>query len=59
MKVALLGYQGKVGEVLNPALEKAGHEVKGIGRDDPLEVGGLDAAVNFTRPDVAHSTVRG
>ena len=58
MKIALLGHEGKVGRVLGPALEAAGHDVKGIGRDDPVEVEGLDAAVNFTRPDVAHSTVR-
>ena len=58
MRVALLGHEGKVGRVLGPALEVEGHEVKGIGRDDPIEVHGLDAAVNFTRPDVAHSTVR-
>ena len=58
MRVALLGYQGKVGRVLQPALENAGHEVKGIGRDDPVEVEGLDAAVHFTRPDVAFETIR-
>jgi 4-hydroxy-tetrahydrodipicolinate reductase len=57
VKVALLGYRGKVGRVLQPALEAAGHEVKGIGRDDPLEVEGLDAAIHFTRPDVAYATV--
>ena len=58
MRVALLGYEGKVGRALRPALEEAGHEVKGIGRDDVVEVEGLDAAINFTRPDVAHATVR-
>jgi 4-hydroxy-tetrahydrodipicolinate reductase len=58
VKVALLGYEGKVGRALRPALEEAGHEVKGIGRDDAVEVEGLDAAINFTRPDVAHATER-
>jgi 4-hydroxy-tetrahydrodipicolinate reductase len=58
VRVALLGYEGKVGRALQPALEEAGHEVKGIGRDDAVEVEGLDAAINFTRPDVAHATVR-
>ena len=58
MKVALFGHEGKVGRVLKPALGEAGHEVKGIGREDPVEVGGLDAAIHFTRPDVAHATVR-
>lgn len=58
MKVALLGHEGKVGRVLKPALENAGHSVKGIGRDDAVEVEGLDAAINFTQPDVVHATVR-
>ncbi len=58
MNVALLGYEGKVGRVLGPALETAGHEVKGIGRGDPVDVEGLDAAINFTQPDVAQATVR-
>jgi 4-hydroxy-tetrahydrodipicolinate reductase len=44
--------------VLLPALEGAGHEVKGIGRDDLIEVEGLDAAIHFTRPDVAYATVQ-
>jgi 4-hydroxy-tetrahydrodipicolinate reductase len=58
VKVALLGYEGEVGRALRPALEEAGHDVKGIARDDAVEVEGLDAAINFTRPDVAHATVR-
>lgn len=58
MKLALLGHHGKVGRVLKPALEVAGHNVKGIGRDDRIQVAGLDAAIHFTRPDVAYVTVR-
>jgi len=58
VKLALLGYRGKVGRALRPALEAAGHEVTGIGRDDRIQVEGLDAAVHFTRPDVAYVTVR-
>ncbi len=58
MKLALVGYEGKVGRVLKPALENAGHSVKGIGSDDAVEVEGLDAAINFTRPDVVYATVR-
>ena len=58
MKVALLGYRGKVGRVLQPALEEAGHEVTPVGRDDPIQLEGHDAAINFTRPDVAYVTVR-
>jgi 4-hydroxy-tetrahydrodipicolinate reductase len=58
VRVALLGYQGKVGRVLHPALQAAGHEVTPIGRDDRIEVAGHDAAINFTRPDAAYVTVR-
>jgi 4-hydroxy-tetrahydrodipicolinate reductase len=58
MKLALVGAYGKVGSVLRPALQAAGHQVTPIGRDDRLEVAGLDAAINFTRPDVVYVTVR-
>lgn len=58
MRVALLGYRGKVGRVLLPALEAAGHEVVPIGREDRIEVHGLDVAVNFTRPDAVFTTIR-
>jgi 4-hydroxy-tetrahydrodipicolinate reductase len=58
VRLALLGHEGKVGRVLKPALEEAGHVVKGIGRDDRVEVEGLDAAVHFTRPDVGFPTIR-
>jgi 4-hydroxy-tetrahydrodipicolinate reductase len=58
VKVALVGHRGKVGRVLGPALEAAGHEVRGIGREDRLDLSGLDAAINFTRPDAVFTTVR-
>ena len=58
MKIALLGHRGKVGRVLLPALEAAGHEVVPIGRDDRIEVRGADVAINFTRPDAVFTTVR-
>jgi 4-hydroxy-tetrahydrodipicolinate reductase len=58
VKVALLGAGGKVGTVLRPALAQAGHEVTSIGRGDPVEVAGLDAAVDFTRPDAVVENVR-
>lgn len=57
MRIALVGYTGKVGQVLLPALEAAGHEVRPIGRSDRLEVEGLDAAVDFTTPKVVYTTV--
>jgi 4-hydroxy-tetrahydrodipicolinate reductase len=58
MKVALFGHRGKVGRVLAPALEAAGHHVHGIGRGDPVDVTGADAAVDFTRPDAVLANVR-
>jgi 4-hydroxy-tetrahydrodipicolinate reductase len=58
LKLALLGYRGKVGRVLRPALENAGHDVRGIGRRDELDVAGLDAAVDFTEPDAVAGNVR-
>jgi 4-hydroxy-tetrahydrodipicolinate reductase len=58
MKVALFGSEGKVGRALAPALEAAGHEVRGFDLGDPLEVAGLDAAVDFTAPDAVEGSVR-
>ena len=43
MKVALFGRGGKVGSVLAPALEAAGHEL--------VELDGAEAMVDFTAPD--------
>ncbi|HEY7195827.1 MAG TPA: dihydrodipicolinate reductase C-terminal domain-containing protein [Gaiellaceae bacterium] len=51
MRILLFGCEGKVGRVLGPALEAAGHEVVGIGRGDDPDPGGADAAVDFTAPD--------
>jgi 4-hydroxy-tetrahydrodipicolinate reductase len=60
VRIALFGPGGRVGSVLGPALEAAGHEVTPIGRGDDLEfVRGHDVAVDFTRPDAVHGTVRG
>jgi 4-hydroxy-tetrahydrodipicolinate reductase len=58
LKLALFGHEGKVGRVLGPALEAEGHEVRGIGRGDPVELAGFDAAVDFTTPDAAPENVR-
>lgn len=58
MKVCLLGAGGKVGAVLVPALEAAGHEVRSLRRGDPLDAAGCDAAVDFTRPDAVVANVR-
>jgi 4-hydroxy-tetrahydrodipicolinate reductase len=51
VKVFLLGRNGKVGSVLGPALEAAGHELV-----DSAE--GADAAIDFTRPDAVEDNVR-
>jgi 4-hydroxy-tetrahydrodipicolinate reductase len=53
VKVALYGAGGKVGSVLRPALEAAGHDVRD-GREGPE---GCDVAVDFTRPDAVVSDV--
>jgi 4-hydroxy-tetrahydrodipicolinate reductase len=54
VKVCLFGAAGKVGAVVGPALERAGHEVvdgRSVGPD------GCDAAVDFTRPDAVLGNV--
>jgi 4-hydroxy-tetrahydrodipicolinate reductase len=48
MRVCLFGASGRVGSVVGPALERAGHEVVD-GRSSGPE--GCDVAVDFTRPD--------
>jgi 4-hydroxy-tetrahydrodipicolinate reductase len=58
MKVALFGRDGKVGRTLVPALEAAGHEVRGFEVGDRVDVAGFDAAVDFTAPDAVAENVR-
>ncbi|TMK73461.1 MAG: 4-hydroxy-tetrahydrodipicolinate reductase [Actinobacteria bacterium] len=58
MKLALLGPRGKVGRALAPALEAAGHEVRGIPRGETIDVQGLDAAIDFTTPAAGAETIR-
>jgi 4-hydroxy-tetrahydrodipicolinate reductase len=50
VRILLLGKRGKVGSVLAPALEAAGHELTRRER--------AEAAVDFTRPDVVEENVR-
>jgi 4-hydroxy-tetrahydrodipicolinate reductase len=54
MRIALFGAEGKVGAVLRPALEAAGHEVV-----DARELGpeGFEVAIDFTRPDAATENI--
>ena len=49
MKVALFGAGGKVGGVLGPALEAAGHEL--------VELGEAEAMVDFTAPEAVVQNV--
>jgi 4-hydroxy-tetrahydrodipicolinate reductase len=58
VKLALLGPRGKVGRALAPALEAAGHDVRGIARGETIDVQGLDAAIDFTTPAAGAETIR-
>ena len=49
MKICLYGRGGKVGQVLAPALEAAGHEL--------VELDDADSAIDFTAPDVVVGNV--
>jgi 4-hydroxy-tetrahydrodipicolinate reductase len=51
VRIVLNGRGGKVGSVLGPALEEAGHELVG-------EVGTAEAVVDFTGPEVVEANVR-
>jgi 4-hydroxy-tetrahydrodipicolinate reductase len=50
VKVVLFGRRGKVGRVLGPALEGAGHAL--------VDLSEAEAAVDFTRPDAVVENVR-
>jgi len=54
VRVCLYGTSGKVGAVLGPALEAAGHEVVDGRTSGPA---GCDVAVDFTRPDAVLDNV--
>jgi 4-hydroxy-tetrahydrodipicolinate reductase len=55
VKLAFFGSEGKVGSVLVPALERAGHAV--VDAREVSGVDGCDAAVDFTRPDAVADNV--
>lgn len=59
MRILLFGARGKVGSVLAPKLEDAGHGVTRVGRGDNPRYAGHDAAVDFTRPDAVRANVEG
>lgn len=50
MKLALNGREGKVGRVLAPALEAAGHEL--------VELDAAEVMIDFTAPDAVEANVR-
>jgi 4-hydroxy-tetrahydrodipicolinate reductase len=59
VKILLYGANGKVGSVLAPRLEEAGHEVTPVGDGDQVRRDGHDAAIDFTRPDAVRKNVEG
>ena len=50
MRVLVFGREGKVGAVLMQSLAAAGHDVRGIEAGEPVDLDGIDAAVDFTTP---------
>ena len=54
MRIALYGASGRVGALLVPALEEAGHEVVDARSTGPE---GCNAAIDFTRPDAVTANV--
>jgi 4-hydroxy-tetrahydrodipicolinate reductase len=58
VKIAFFGAEGKAGSAVVCRLEAAGHEVRGIELGDEPDVGGCDAAVDFTTPEAAPNNVR-
>jgi 4-hydroxy-tetrahydrodipicolinate reductase len=58
VNLVFFGHRGKVGSVLVPALEAAGHQVRGVGRGEDPELDGADAAIDFTQPGAAAGNVR-
>ena len=54
MRIAFFGVRGKVGSVLVPALEEAGHEVVDASAGAPEDA---DAGVDFTAPDAVLENV--
>ena len=57
MRVLLFGAGGKVGSVLAPRLEEAGHRVTGVESGDKPKYKGQEAAIDFTRPDAVRRNV--
>ena len=50
MNVLVFGREGKVGAVSMHSLAAAGHDVRGVEVGEPVDLEGIDAAVDFTTP---------
>jgi 4-hydroxy-tetrahydrodipicolinate reductase len=59
VRILLFGAGGKVGSVLGPKLEEAGHSVTAVDKAGTPPYDGHDAAVDFTRPDAVCANVQG
>jgi 4-hydroxy-tetrahydrodipicolinate reductase len=59
VRILLFGSGGKVGSVLGPRLEEAGHTITAVTHADVPQYQGQDAAIDFTRPDAVRSNVEG
>jgi 4-hydroxy-tetrahydrodipicolinate reductase len=59
VNVLLFGAGGKVGSVLAPRLERAGHEVTSVQSGDAPSYDGQDVAIDFTRPDAVRTNIEG
>ena len=50
MRVIVFGREGKVGAVLMQSLAAASHDVRGVEVGEPVDLDGVEAAVDFTTP---------
>jgi 4-hydroxy-tetrahydrodipicolinate reductase len=58
VKIAFFGAGGKTGSAVAGRLEAVGHELRRIEHGDEPDLGGCDAAVDFTTPHAAPANVR-
>jgi 4-hydroxy-tetrahydrodipicolinate reductase len=56
--VVFFGHRGRVGSVVTPALEAAGHDVRGVGRGEDADLAGAEVALDFTEPGAVAANVR-
>jgi 4-hydroxy-tetrahydrodipicolinate reductase len=59
VKILLFGASGRVGKVLGPRLEEAGHQVTPVDSGGSANYEGHDVAIDFTRPDAVRANVEG